>query len=80
MPTVLVTGCNRGLGLEFARQYGAAGWQVRILARHMPTAALSPGTCLDVVLARHVQDRKALSGHVGCCENHEIRRFLERPV
>ena len=28
MPTVLVTGANRGLGLEFARQYAAEGWQV----------------------------------------------------
>lgn len=28
MPTVLVTGANRGLGLEFARQYSAEGWQV----------------------------------------------------
>ncbi len=26
--TVLVTGANRGLGLEFARQYAAAGWRV----------------------------------------------------
>lgn len=28
MPTVLITGANRGLGLEFARQYAADGWQV----------------------------------------------------
>ena len=28
MPTVLVTGANRGLGLEFTRQYAADGWQV----------------------------------------------------
>jgi len=28
MPNVLVTGANRGLGLEFARQYAAEGWQV----------------------------------------------------
>jgi NAD(P)-dependent dehydrogenase (short-subunit alcohol dehydrogenase family) len=28
MPTVLITGANRGLGLEFARQYGAAGFTV----------------------------------------------------
>jgi len=28
MPTVFVTGASRGLGLEFCRQYAAAGWQV----------------------------------------------------
>lgn len=28
MPTVLITGANKGLGLEFARQYAASGWKV----------------------------------------------------
>jgi NAD(P)-dependent dehydrogenase (short-subunit alcohol dehydrogenase family) len=28
MPTVLITGANRGLGLEFSRQYAADGWWV----------------------------------------------------
>ena len=28
MPSALITGANRGLGLEFARQYLADGWQV----------------------------------------------------
>jgi NAD(P)-dependent dehydrogenase (short-subunit alcohol dehydrogenase family) len=28
MPTVLITGANRGIGLEFARQYAADGWSV----------------------------------------------------
>lgn len=28
MPTILITGAGRGLGLEFARQYAAADWTV----------------------------------------------------
>lgn len=28
MPTVLITGASRGIGREFARQYGAEGWRV----------------------------------------------------
>ena len=28
MPTCLITGANRGLGLEFARQYAADDWKV----------------------------------------------------
>lgn len=31
--TVLITGANRGLGLEFARQFNAAGWHVIATAR-----------------------------------------------
>ncbi len=37
MPTVLITGANRGIGLEFARQYSADGWQV-IAANRTPFA------------------------------------------
>lgn len=33
MPTILITGANRGIGLEFARQYAADGWQVIAAAR-----------------------------------------------
>ena len=36
--TVLVTGANRGLGLEFARQYAADGWQVYAACRSPKTA------------------------------------------
>jgi NAD(P)-dependent dehydrogenase (short-subunit alcohol dehydrogenase family) len=28
MPTILITGANRGMGLEFARQYASDGWRV----------------------------------------------------
>jgi NAD(P)-dependent dehydrogenase (short-subunit alcohol dehydrogenase family) len=33
MPKVLITGTNRGLGLEFAKQYKEAGWDVVATAR-----------------------------------------------
>ena len=33
MPTVLITGAGRGIGLEFATQYASAGWQVIATAR-----------------------------------------------
>lgn len=37
MPTVLITGANRGIGLEFARQYSADGWDVVATVReHSP--------------------------------------------
>jgi NAD(P)-dependent dehydrogenase (short-subunit alcohol dehydrogenase family) len=34
MPTVLITGANRGLGLEFSRQYAAGGWKVIATCRN----------------------------------------------
>jgi NAD(P)-dependent dehydrogenase (short-subunit alcohol dehydrogenase family) len=34
MPTILTTGANRGIGLEFARQYSNDGWDVIATARH----------------------------------------------
>ena len=33
MPSVLITGANRGIGLEFARQYSADGWDMIATAR-----------------------------------------------
>ncbi|MDJ0905535.1 MAG: SDR family oxidoreductase [Woeseiaceae bacterium] len=38
-PVVLITGANRGLGLELARQYGEAGWHVIGTARKPDAAA-----------------------------------------
>ena len=39
MPVVLITGANRGLGFEFARQYVADGWQVFGTCRNPASAA-----------------------------------------
>jgi NAD(P)-dependent dehydrogenase (short-subunit alcohol dehydrogenase family) len=33
MPSILITGANRGLGLEFAKQYASAGYRVFAAAR-----------------------------------------------
>ena len=33
MPTLLITGTNRGIGLELTRQYAADGWQVHACCR-----------------------------------------------
>lgn len=38
MPTVMITGANRGLGFEFAKEYAADGWRVFAACRH-PTSA-----------------------------------------
>lgn len=38
MKTVLVTGANRGLGLEFCRQYAADGWRVLACCRNLAQA------------------------------------------
>lgn len=34
MPTLLITGANRGIGLEFARQYSENGWEVVATVRN----------------------------------------------
>ena len=34
MPTVLITGCNRGIGLELAKQYAGDGWSVIAHVHH----------------------------------------------
>ena len=38
MPTVLITGANRGLGLEFVRSFAADGWRVHACARNIEKA------------------------------------------
>ncbi|MCH8348482.1 MAG: SDR family oxidoreductase [Proteobacteria bacterium] len=49
MPTVLITGASRGLGLEFARQYAADGWRVIATCRD-PAGAAALGQVAGEVL------------------------------
>jgi NAD(P)-dependent dehydrogenase (short-subunit alcohol dehydrogenase family) len=39
MPSTLITGANRGIGLEFARQYLGDGWQVYAACRNPNSAS-----------------------------------------
>jgi NAD(P)-dependent dehydrogenase (short-subunit alcohol dehydrogenase family) len=68
MPTVLITGAGRGLGLELARQYLADGWQVIACARSpencpelraLAPQANKPGAQLEIV-ALDVTDHAAI--------------------
>ena len=65
MPAVLITGANRGIGLEFARQYAAGGWEVFAACRNpdaakeLATLAKSSGSQLTV-LGMDVTDGKSL--------------------
>jgi NAD(P)-dependent dehydrogenase (short-subunit alcohol dehydrogenase family) len=54
MPTALIVGASRGLGLEFVRQYHRAGWHVVAACRDPSTASLlnkvaAPGPGIEVV-------------------------------
>jgi NAD(P)-dependent dehydrogenase (short-subunit alcohol dehydrogenase family) len=50
MPTVLITGANRGLGLEFVRQYAAEGWRVIACCRKPKDAGALSKVKGDVVV------------------------------
>ena len=60
MPSIFITGASRGLGLEFTRQYAAAGWSVtaacREPARARDLAVLSVETvALDLADGSSIQ-------------------------
>jgi NAD(P)-dependent dehydrogenase (short-subunit alcohol dehydrogenase family) len=40
VPTILLTGASRGLGIEFVKHYAAAGWRVHACARDPEVPAL----------------------------------------
>ena len=67
MPAVLITGANRGIGLEFVRQYTADGWAVFAACRD-PKAAKKLATLANgsggklIMLAMDVTDGGSVRG------------------
>ena len=59
MPSIFITGTNRGLGLEFARQYAEAGWQVTAACRD-PERAMALKALKIEVLRLDVGDSRAI--------------------
>lgn len=65
MPSILITGAGRGLGLELARQYAEAGWRVI-------------GTVRDDVSGRHVEKLGAESVNLDVTNAAEVEQLAAR--
>jgi NAD(P)-dependent dehydrogenase (short-subunit alcohol dehydrogenase family) len=81
MPSTLITGANRGLGLEFARQYAADGWQVYATCRDPSSASdlrrLADGSDYKVhILALDVTDLTSIKAAAEEIEGRPIDLLL----
>ncbi len=68
MPSVLIAGASRGIGLELARQYAADGWTVHATTRtpHTPGAlGKIPGVQVHGLEVRHAAEAVALADALG---------------
>jgi NAD(P)-dependent dehydrogenase (short-subunit alcohol dehydrogenase family) len=66
MPIALVTGASRGIGLEFVRQYAAAGWRVIACCRSPGSStelqALAKNMKAVTMEALDITDHRAIDG------------------
>jgi NAD(P)-dependent dehydrogenase (short-subunit alcohol dehydrogenase family) len=65
MPRVLVTGANRGIGLEFARQYAADGWDVFATTRSDAPELDSLGVRVERLDMRDFESLEAFPERLG---------------
>ena len=71
MPLALVTGANRGLGLETARRLGAQGWSLLLAIR-----TEAEGRAATTTLAKEGVDARALT--IDLSDGPAIDRFAAR--
>jgi NAD(P)-dependent dehydrogenase (short-subunit alcohol dehydrogenase family) len=64
MPTVLITGANRGIGLEFARQYAADDWEVIATARQSSAELDALGVRVEALDLSDADAVAAFSGRI----------------
>ena len=73
--TVLITGANRGIGLEFARQYAADGWTVIGTARR--PAGAEELAALDVeIMQLDVTDRDSIAALAASLDGRAIDMLI----
>lgn len=64
MKTLLITGANRGIGLEFCRQYAQAGWRVLACCRHPSKALELPGVEIHQLDVGDAEQIRKLTAHL----------------
>jgi NAD(P)-dependent dehydrogenase (short-subunit alcohol dehydrogenase family) len=64
MPTVLITGANRGIGLEFARQYAEDGWDVIATARQSSPELNALGVRVEPLELGDLDSVAAFGAHI----------------
>lgn len=73
MPTVLITGANRGLGLEFTRQYAADAWRVYACCRTPDEAEALKAVRGDVAIhALDVAAHASINALAGALEGEAV--------
>ena len=73
MPTVLITGANRGIGLELTRQYAADGWRVLATCRYPNKATDLAAIKGDVEIHRlDVDDAPSIGALAASLEGQSI--------
>ncbi len=83
MPTVLITGASRGIGLEFVHQYAADGRDVIAAARNPDDRTWTPGhidythwrNMMRVNVIAPVRVTKAFIGHLEASDQKKVIRI-----